>query len=167
MRNSSRKCVRLALLGGFFLVALLYFWKPSSKEVDISPRQDAPIKKLFTGKIGDATNGYKDISYHIKEEVARCAIVTIFFFFSSFSSYYSTLCYFQQSFGSKCLRMPGWWRNLSPTIFKSALSTRVGSQSWSSIFGVPPWSWKCKAAQSWWVQQLSRKVKHVLHLLIR
>ncbi|XP_031602710.2 beta-1,4 N-acetylgalactosaminyltransferase 1a [Oreochromis aureus] len=69
MRNSSRKCVQLALLSGFFLVALFYFWKPSSKEVDISPRQDTPIKKLFIGKIGDSTNGY-DIPSHIKEEVA-------------------------------------------------------------------------------------------------
>ncbi|XP_004558813.1 beta-1,4 N-acetylgalactosaminyltransferase 1a [Maylandia zebra] len=70
MHNSSRKCVQLALLSGILLVALCYFWKPSSKEVDISSSQVTPIKKFFTGKIGDATNGYKDISYHIKEEMA-------------------------------------------------------------------------------------------------
>uniref|UniRef100_A0A3Q4HKX8 Beta-1,4-N-acetyl-galactosaminyl transferase 1a n=1 Tax=Neolamprologus brichardi TaxID=32507 RepID=A0A3Q4HKX8_NEOBR len=70
MHNSSRKCVRLALLSGILLVALFYFWKPNRKEVDISSSQVTPIKKLFTGKIGDATNGYKDIPYHIKEEMA-------------------------------------------------------------------------------------------------
>lgn len=74
MHNSSRKCVQLALLSGILLVALCYFWKPSSKEVDISSSQ-------VTGKIGDATNGYKDISYHIKEEMARCVSVTFSFKF--------------------------------------------------------------------------------------
>uniref|UniRef100_A0A3Q4HKY6 Beta-1,4-N-acetyl-galactosaminyl transferase 1a n=1 Tax=Neolamprologus brichardi TaxID=32507 RepID=A0A3Q4HKY6_NEOBR len=76
MHNSSRKCVRLALLSGILLVALFYFWKPNRKEVDISSSQVTPIKKLFTGKIGDATNGYKDIPYHIKEEMARCVSCT-------------------------------------------------------------------------------------------
>lgn len=84
MHNSSRKCVRLALLSGILLVALFYFWKPNRKEVDISSSQVTPIKKLFTGKIGDATNGYKDIPYHIKEEMARCVSATLSFKFKFF-----------------------------------------------------------------------------------
>lgn len=84
MHNSSRKCVRLALLSGILLVALFYFWKPSRKEVDISSSQVTPIKKLFIGKIGDATNGYKDIPYQIKEEMARSVSVTFSFKFKFF-----------------------------------------------------------------------------------
>lgn len=66
MKNTCKKCLRLIVVSGLLLVVLFYFWSPgTSSGVDIRSRQSSPIKKLFSGKIGDS-----NIPYHIKEDVA-------------------------------------------------------------------------------------------------
>ncbi|XP_038578497.1 beta-1,4 N-acetylgalactosaminyltransferase 1a isoform X1 [Micropterus salmoides] len=71
MRTTYKKCLSLILISVLLLLALFYASSPgTSSVVDIRPRQDSPLKKLLDGKIGDTISGYRDIPYHIKEEVA-------------------------------------------------------------------------------------------------
>lgn len=75
MRTTYKKCLSLILISVLLLLALFYASSPgTSSVVDIRPRQDSPLKKLLDGKIGDTISGYRDIPYHIKEEVAWCVI---------------------------------------------------------------------------------------------
>lgn len=70
-----KRCLKVILFPVFLLVALFYFWNPSSSSgVDIQPRQDSPIQKLINEKIQNIKSDYSDITYKIKENAARCVV---------------------------------------------------------------------------------------------
>uniref|UniRef100_A0A665X7W2 Beta-1,4 N-acetylgalactosaminyltransferase n=1 Tax=Echeneis naucrates TaxID=173247 RepID=A0A665X7W2_ECHNA len=71
MRKTSKKCLGLIVVIFVGLLALFHIQCPSfSTEVDIRPRQEGTMKKIFEGKIRDIAGAYSDVPYHIKEEVA-------------------------------------------------------------------------------------------------
>ncbi|XP_040009086.1 beta-1,4 N-acetylgalactosaminyltransferase 1a isoform X2 [Xiphias gladius] len=71
MRITNKKCLGLIFIGVGGLLALFHAWSPgSSSRVDIRSRQRSRIKTLLEWKIQDITRGYREIAYHIKEEVS-------------------------------------------------------------------------------------------------
>ncbi|XP_074537856.1 beta-1,4 N-acetylgalactosaminyltransferase 1a [Halichoeres trimaculatus] len=71
MRASYKRCCGLILLVGFLLMALCHVWSPgSSSRVDIWPKELGPIDSHLNGKIRNIASAYRDIPYHIKEDVA-------------------------------------------------------------------------------------------------
>ncbi|KAM6928832.1 beta-1,4 N-acetylgalactosaminyltransferase 1a [Lycodopsis pacificus] len=71
MRATYKMFLGLLSISGLLLF-LLCTWSPGpSSGVDIRTKQGGEIHELLEGKIQDAISGYHDISYHIKDDVAR------------------------------------------------------------------------------------------------
>ncbi|KAM4570406.1 beta-1,4 N-acetylgalactosaminyltransferase 1a [Fundulus diaphanus] len=72
MPVKNRLCFIMILIPVLLLVALFTVWSPSrGLGVDVQPRQGSPIQKLFSVKIQHIMSDYSDISFQIKEDVAR------------------------------------------------------------------------------------------------
>ncbi|KAM4738258.1 beta-1,4 N-acetylgalactosaminyltransferase 1a [Anableps anableps] len=72
MPKNYRQCLKVILFPVLLLVVLCHFWNPSrSLGVDIRPRQGRTIQKLLSRKIQHIMRNYSDITYTIKENVAR------------------------------------------------------------------------------------------------
>lgn len=72
MPVNHKRCLKVILFPVFLLVALFYFWNPSSSPgVDIQTRQDSPIQKILKEKNQNIMSDYSDITYKIKENAAR------------------------------------------------------------------------------------------------
>ncbi|KAM6981652.1 beta-1,4 N-acetylgalactosaminyltransferase 1a [Tautogolabrus adspersus] len=71
MRATCKRRIGLILVSGLLLCSLFYVWSPeSSPEVDIRPKVTSPVNSQLYGKIQNIANGYNDIPYDIKEDVA-------------------------------------------------------------------------------------------------
>ncbi|XP_041656405.1 beta-1,4 N-acetylgalactosaminyltransferase 1a [Cheilinus undulatus] len=71
MRPTCRRFLGLILVNVFLLFALFHVWSPKSCfKVDIRPKELSSLHSRLKGKIPSIANGYHDIPYHIKEDVA-------------------------------------------------------------------------------------------------
>ncbi|XP_029291160.1 beta-1,4 N-acetylgalactosaminyltransferase 1a isoform X2 [Cottoperca gobio] len=70
MRATFKKGLGIILITGLLLTLFSAWRRGTSTAVDIWPTQGGHIKKLLEAKIEDTLNGYPDIAYHIKDDVA-------------------------------------------------------------------------------------------------
>lgn len=80
MRIASKKCFGLTLVSGLLLLALLHVWNARTSRPQTSTNDIQQRRKLLEGKIPDI-NAYRDIAYHIKEDVAWCVMSQNIYYF--------------------------------------------------------------------------------------
>uniref|UniRef100_A0A3Q3W9Z7 Beta-1,4 N-acetylgalactosaminyltransferase n=1 Tax=Mola mola TaxID=94237 RepID=A0A3Q3W9Z7_MOLML len=72
MHSKAKKCFGLILVSGILLLAYDQLWKTGiSSGVDIWARPASILKKSLERQFQDIPNGYQDIAYHKKKDVAR------------------------------------------------------------------------------------------------
>lgn len=74
MHIKIKRSLGLILLAGLLLAALLQGLSPyAGPTIDITPRQRGALKEYINRKDREHGSSHRDIPYHTKESVVRCA----------------------------------------------------------------------------------------------
>lgn len=72
MHIKAKKCFGLILVSGVLLLAYDQLWKTKIHSgVDIRPKPTSMLKKALERQFQEIPNGYQDIAYRTKKDVAR------------------------------------------------------------------------------------------------